>query len=170
MITVLIAGVLAIGVIPPQLGAQEQSAGPARSPGQEQRAAAAMIAAPNGAPIDLDRTLVLFYSDACPHCHNQMRWMARIEADFPSIEFQQFEIQVTNNRANQEYFGRMMAAYDSEPRGWPRTIIGDRLFIGFVPEDGDLVYNEAYRGYVGYQNQLYEALETLAADVSRADD
>jgi glutaredoxin len=105
--------------------------------------------------------MILFYSDACPHCHNQLEWMAEIEEDFPRISFERFEIQVSNDRENQEYFQTVMEAYGSNARGWPRTVIGDRVFIGFAAETGDPIYNEDYQAWIGYRNQLRSALEQL---------
>ncbi len=131
------------------------------SAAQSPSAQAATITTPDRTSTDPSRTLILFYSDACPHCHNQIRWMAGIEDDFPEIEFLRYEIEVTDNRVNQAYFSAMMDVYDSNTTGWPRTVIGDRVFIGFADDDGDLVYNDQYRAWIGYRNQLYQALAEL---------
>ncbi|MEX2443898.1 MAG: hypothetical protein WD492_09850 [Alkalispirochaeta sp.] len=121
----------------------------------------AEIAAPSGQTLDPTETLILFYSDACPHCHNQLRWMERVKEEFPNIPFETFEIQVTENAENQEYFAAVMDAYESNTRGWPRTVIGDRVFIGFDPGDGPLEYNDQYEAWIGYRNQLFDALIEL---------
>lgn len=123
----------------------------------------ATIVSPVGIPLDPRETLILFYSDACPHCHNQLRWMAGIEDDFPDIEFRRFEIQVSNDRENLAYFDAVMSAYDSNTRGWPRTVIGERVFIGFDRGMGEMSYNDQFAAWVGYRNQLYAALEELQA-------
>lgn len=123
----------------------------------------AMMESPAGESIDPRESLILFYSDACPHCHNQMRWMERVGGDFPDVEFHLFEIQVSNNRENQEYFARVMEAYDSNTRGWPRTVIGDRVFIGFDPGTGAEQYVDRFAAWVGFRNQLYQALEAVQA-------
>lgn len=124
----------------------------------------AAIPSPEGAGHDGASTVVLFFSDTCPHCHNEIRWIGRIQSDFPEIEFVQYEVDEREIRANQEYFAAVMDAFGSQPIGWPRTVIGDRVFIGFVPRDGELVFNEEYAGWIGYQNQLYQAIADLAAD------
>jgi hypothetical protein len=123
--------------------------------------AVATIPSPTGTPLDPAETLILFYSDSCPHCHNQMRWMARVKEEFPDVAFEQFEIQVTNDAENRAYFSAVMEAFDSNTSGWPRTVIGDRLFIGFDPGEGPLAYNEQYAAWIGYRNQLFEALTDL---------
>lgn len=125
--------------------------------------ATAEIVSPTGEPIDPRESVIFFYSDACPHCHNQMRWMARVRDEFPDLDIQRFEIQVSNNRENQEYFAQVMAAYGSNAQGWPRTVVGDRVFIGFAPENGGEVYNDQYQAWVGYQNQLQTAFEGLGS-------
>jgi len=124
----------------------------------------AAIPSPEGSGHDGASTVVLFFSDTCPHCHNEIRWIGRIQSDFPEIEFVQYEVDEREIRANQEYFAAVMDAFDSQPIGWPRTVIGDRVFIGFVPRDGELVFNEEYAGWIGYQNQLYQAIADLATD------
>lgn len=118
---------------------------------------------PGGPPLDGASTVVLFFSDSCPHCHNEIRWIGRIEPEFPDIDFVRYEVDEREIRANQEYFAAVMEAFGSLPQGWPRTVIGDRVFIGFVPRDGELVYNEEYAGWIGYQNQMYEAIAELDA-------
>ncbi|MCG8481579.1 MAG: hypothetical protein MI724_20960 [Spirochaetales bacterium] len=137
------------------------------STAQSPSAQAATIPTPDRTSLDPSRTLILFYSDVCPHCHNQMRWMAEIEDDFPEIEFLRYEVEVTNNHANQAYFSAMMYAYDSNTTGWPRTVIGDRVFIGFADDDGEAVYNDEYQAWIGYRNQLYRALAELYEGIER---
>jgi thiol-disulfide isomerase/thioredoxin len=137
-------------------------AGPASAIVAAQSAdAVAAIPSPTGEPLDPAKTLILFYSDSCPHCHNQMRWMSRVREEFPDIAFEEFEIQVSNDQENRAYFAAVMDAFDSNTNGWPRTVIGDRLFIGFDPGEGTLTYNEQYAAWIGYRNQLYEALTEL---------
>jgi glutaredoxin len=121
----------------------------------------AQIQSPSGDSLDPNETLILFYSDACPHCHNQLRWMERVKEQFPEIPFETFEIQVTNDAENQAYFSAVMEAYDSNTRGWPRTVIGDRVYIGFDPDEGPLRYNEQYQAWIGHRNQLFDALVAI---------
>lgn len=121
----------------------------------------AELQSPSGDRLDPREELILFYSDACPHCHNQLRWMERVKEEFPDIPFETFEIQVTENAENQAYFSEVMEAYESNTRGWPRTVIGDRVFIGFDPDDGPLRYNEQYQAWIGHRNQLFDALVEL---------
>ena len=61
----------------------------------------------------------------------------------------------------------MMDAYDSNTTGWPRTVIGDRVFIGFADDDGEAVYNDQYQAWIGYRNQLYRALAELYEGIER---
>ena len=119
------------------------------------------VPSPDGTGLDGATTIVLFYSDNCPHCRNQIRWLDQIESDFSAVEFRRFDVSAAE--INQEYFERVMAVFDSNPLGWPRLVIDDRVFIGFVPRDGELVYNEEHQGWIGYQNQIYGAIAALEA-------
>lgn len=117
------------------------------------------IESPLGETIDPDTSMILFYSDACIHCHNEMRWIETIRGDFPDVTFVRFEIDRSQDAANLAYFAQVMAAYDSVPQAWPRTVIGDRVYIGFVPETGLTQYRSQHRAWIGYQNEMYRALE-----------
>lgn len=125
----------------------------------EPAVAVSKIESPDGELIDPSVSMILFYSDACVHCHNQMRWLEEVREDFPDVTFHRYEIDVTQNEENQAYFAEVMAAYESVPRAWPRTVVGDRVYVGFVPDDGAPQFNNQYLGWLGYRNILYRALE-----------
>lgn len=121
----------------------------------------------DGRTIDPDTSLILFYSETCPHCHNQMAWMDTIRGEFPDVDFVAIEAH-TGPQENREYFAAVMEAYGTTPRGFPRTVIGERVFIGFAPEVGETVFIEQYGAWMGYQSALYEAtmeLQRAAAPV-----
>lgn len=131
----------------------------AQSSTAEAASVVAGIESPMGETIDPDTSMILFYSDACIHCHNEMRWIETIRDDFPDVTFVRFEIDRSEDAANIAYFAEVMEAYDSIPQAWPRTVIGDRVYIGFVPETGLTQYRSQHRAWLGYQNELYRALE-----------
>ena len=118
---------------------------------------------PASDPIDYTSTVVLFFSDNCAHCHAQMQWMESIQPRFPTVQFVQLEIDARNIAANKTYYQQTMARLGSRTNGWPRTVIGNRVFIGYSPGVGPLEYLPPYRAYLGHQNQLLAAMEALAA-------
>jgi hypothetical protein len=40
----------------------------------------------------------------------------------------------------------------------PRTFIGDQSFIGYSESEGPLEYAPTYSGYIGYRNQILQAI------------
>jgi len=43
--------------------------------------------------------------------------------------------------------------------GVPRTFIGGKVYVGFSSSEGDLVYNQGYRAYIGYANQIEKSIQ-----------
>lgn len=111
--------------------------------------------------IDLARTVVLFYSDDCPHCHAEIAWLNAVQADFPALEILAFEIGVSNDAFAQQLFSETMEALGSNTSAWPRTVIGDEVYIGFAPGRGKKIWSAPHRAFIGYENRLYEAMAEL---------
>lgn len=118
--------------------------------------------------IDLESTVVLFYSDDCPHCHNEIAWLDSIRDDFPELDFLAFEIGVSNDPYAQRVFAETMEALGSNTTAWPRTVIGNEVYIGFAPGTGEKVWSAPHRAFIGYENQLYGAIARLNAPFARA--
>jgi thiol-disulfide isomerase/thioredoxin len=120
-------------------------------------------------PIDYSRTVVLFYGERCPHCHEAINYLESVVGEYPLITFVRIEVGQTTNFANRAYFGRVMSRLDSEARGYPRLVVGDRVFAGFTESDGPLQWMESHQAYAGFRNQIAEALEGLHAKVARTE-
>ncbi len=114
--------------------------------------------------------LILFHSESCPHCQEERKWLDTIRAAYPGLVIEEYEI---SSAANASLFENMSLEYNTSSAGVPRTFIGGKVFVGFSSEDGDLVYSEGYKSYIGYRNQLeaaireclYGACSTLSDDV-----
>jgi glutaredoxin len=114
--------------------------------------------------------LILFHSDSCPHCQEERKWLETIRASYPGLVIEEYEI---GSAANASLFENMSREYNTSSAGVPRTFIGGKVFVGFSAEDGELVYSEGYKAYIGYRNQLehsiqeclYGACFTLSDDV-----
>jgi len=111
--------------------------------------------------IDLARTVVLFYSATCSHCHEEMVFLDSIDERYPALDFVQIEIDQSGNEANKAFYARVMELLDSDTGAWPRTVIGNRVFIGFDPSEGPLLWSEPFRAWIGYGNQLEAAIDEL---------
>lgn len=94
-----------------------------------------------------------FYSKTCPHCLEEMKFLRGLETEYPGLVINYY---ITSE--NRKKFQEFAALYDSLASGVPRTFICDKAFVGFTLEDGSLEYNDVYKAYYGYQNQIEQAI------------
>lgn len=119
-------------------------------------------------PIDYSRTVVLFYGERCPHCHDAINYLETVVDAYPELTFVRLEVSDPDNQANRVYFHRTMARLESQATGYPRLVIGDRVYAGFTESSGPLQWMESHQAYAGFQNQIAAALEDLHARAGRA--
>ncbi|MFZ2455760.1 MAG: hypothetical protein WAX07_04730 [Candidatus Altiarchaeia archaeon] len=100
--------------------------------------------------------LILFHSESCPHCQDERRWLESIRSNYPGLVIEEYEI---GSAENASLFERMSAEYNTTSAGVPRTFIGSKVFVGFSSEEGDLVYNQGYKAYIGYANQIEDSIQ-----------
>lgn len=98
-----------------------------------------------------------FHSETCPHCREQMPLMKDIDAFNDDIDVHIIEV-------NQEpaKFKAYLQANQIQTGAVPRTAVGDISFIGYDSNAGPFQYNNAYSGYIGYRNQIIDAIATAA--------
>jgi len=102
----------------------------------------------NGTP-----KLVLFHLETCPHCHKEREWLETIRSKYPELVIEEYEAS-----ENVALFQKYAKEYNTTTSGVPRTFVSEKVFAGFIEGDGDLVYNEGYQAYMGYQNQIEKAI------------
>jgi glutaredoxin len=78
-----------------------------------------------------DKTVTIFYSPTCPHCHHLMAFVkSTLKDQYPTVTF---DFKNTNERKNiytwQTY--KQGAGLDLSNYGVPQTYIGDELIMGF---------------------------------------
>jgi thiol-disulfide isomerase/thioredoxin len=98
-----------------------------------------------------------FHSETCPHCREQMPLMQDIDAFNDDIDVHIIEVSEESER-----FKAFLQAHQITTGAVPRTVVGDMSFIGYDPTSGPLQYNAAYSGYIGYRNQIVDAIATAA--------
>lgn len=112
------------------------------------------------APAFADSTpldVYFFHSETCPHCMKQEPLMLYLDEQYPEIRVRSYEV-----NESPEIWQEFRDRFDLPSGAVPRTIVGDRTFIGYTEDDGALEYNPAYRGYSGYRNQIVAAIEAEA--------
>jgi len=127
--------------------------------------ALAQLAAPQGILVDPARTILVFYSSTCPHCHNLMQWMSEIEDRFPDLEIHNLEVVNSGDQARRDYFQQVMSLYETEPRGVPRTVIGDKVFVGFSPDSLEDRFVPEYGAWIGTRVAIMRAMQALQEEL-----
>jgi hypothetical protein len=111
--------------------------------------ASALAQGTEGASVDV----YFFHSEQCPHCREQMPLMQNIDGYNEDVDVHIIEVS-----EEPETFRSYLQAHGIQTGAVPRTAVGDLSFIGYDADAGPLQYNDAYAGYIGYRNQIVEAI------------
>lgn len=105
-----------------------------------------LLPLPSGAPAgitaraknpDKKTVVYLFRGKGCPHCEEEVRFLAELKRDHPTLEIRDYE--VWYNRENARLMAAMLRAHGVNSSGVPVTFVDDRLFSGFTPQTGNLI-------------------------------
>lgn len=75
-------------------------------------------------------TLYLFRGDGCSHCEAAMEYLNSIKNDYPMMEVVDYE--VYNNEANATLWNSVKEKLNSDSKGVPFMVIGERYLTGFA--------------------------------------
>jgi glutaredoxin len=95
-----------------------------------------------------------YYSKTCPHCTEQKPLMNYIDQHNEQVKIHAVEVS-DNPKVWQQY----LENNSIETTAVPRTVIGEKAFVGFTEATGQLEYNSTYQAYLGYKNQIIKAIE-----------
>ncbi|NEZ60897.1 thioredoxin family protein [Adonisia turfae] len=96
-----------------------------------------------------------FHSTTCPHCLRQKPLMEDIDTYNPDVKVHLIEVS-EEPQTWQDFRER----YNIRSGAVPRTFVGEMSFVGYSESDGSLEYVPAYEGYIGYHNQILDAIAT----------
>ncbi len=99
--------------------------------------------------------IYFFHSKTCPHCLKQKPLMEDIAQFNPEIKLHDYEV-----REQSQVWRDFLQKHQLKSEAVPRTLIGDKQFIGYSESNGELEYNQVYQGYIGYKNQIINAIAT----------
>lgn len=100
--------------------------------------------------------IYFFHSETCPHCAEQMPLMEAIEQYNEDVDIHFIEV-----NQDPDTWQTFRERYTIISGAVPRTIIGDKSFVGYSSSDGPLEYAATYSGYIGYRNQILQAIADL---------
>lgn len=98
--------------------------------------------------------IYFYHSKTCPHCQEQKPLMEYIDEQNQGIMLHSIEVNETP-----QVWQEFLAKYQLPTGAVPRTLIGDKIFVGYTEINGDLEYIPAHKGYLGYRNQIIKAIE-----------
>ena len=111
--------------------------------------------------------LVLFYSDTCPHCHEEIAFLNNeVKINYPGLKIKLFETSTSENR---ELFEKFAERYNSSSSGVPRTFINNKAFVGYSTENGTDEYVDSYKASIGFKNLLLEEVINNNVDNNKKD-
>lgn len=70
-----------------------------------------------------------FYSETCPHCHDAMPFVEKLEKENPDIQFKRLE--VSKDELNLALFNKKVEKLQIKNVGIPLFIFNDKYVIGF---------------------------------------
>jgi len=122
----------------------------------------------NGHIDDQDKVeIYFFYSKTCPHCAQEKPFLQEVEKRYPRLKVDYLD--VSENRG---FFQELCRSHNTSSAGVPRTFIGDKVFIGYSPQECDLVWYQGYGAYLGCPNQIENTIRqlmNLSATISKGD-
>lgn len=78
-------------------------------------------------------TIVLFYSQDCPHCHEELAFLDTLAQRYP-FTLEKYEVKY--NQTNLEYFRQFAAAHNARADAVPFTFVDGEVIIGFTDAIG----------------------------------
>ncbi len=97
--------------------------------------------------------IYFFYSPTCPHCRAEEPILKELEKN-PQVKIHYYEA-----AKNPDLLRKVASLYSTKTGGVPRTFIGNKAFIGFTEDSGNLEYLDVYKAYIGYKNQIEKAVK-----------
>lgn len=110
-------------------------------------------------------TARFFYSETYPTCHVMRAYMDQVCALNPDVP-----IEMLDTSVNPEAWQSACEGAGIPVWGVPRMFIQDRVFADWSDEEGELVYIPSYYGYMGYRNQVIDALEAAFGELKLPDE
>ena len=72
----------------------------------------------------------LFFSESCPHCRDESKFLLALSAEIPEIEIHAFE--VSANQANSTLLAQVAKNFQADSRYVPFTVIGNAHLVGYL--------------------------------------
>ncbi|MEM8831029.1 MAG: thioredoxin family protein [Cyanobacteria bacterium P01_G01_bin.19] len=95
-----------------------------------------------------------FHSKTCPHCQQQKPVLEKVASLNEEVKLHAYEV-----GEQPQVWQAFQAQHQLKSSAVPRTVIGNRQFVGYSESNGKLEYSQVYQAYIGYHNQIIAAIE-----------
>lgn len=113
--------------------------------------------------------LTLFWGEGCPHCAEEKEFLDGIKDTYPDLDIVMYEVK--HNDYNLALFMEWCSNWGVGCDTVPMTFIGDTAFTNFMNYDGTFIYHSTEHAYLGYKNQIENAIrEVLGMPLENASD
>ncbi len=82
-------------------------------------------------------TIHLFYSNTCPHCEKEIKFLKKISNKYDNIIFKKYEI--TTSEENDKLLSNVKKAFNDDNPYIPYTIIGTQKYVGYNQDIGNKI-------------------------------
>ena len=101
--------------------------------------------------------IYFFHSNSCSHCKEETKFLEKIIENYSNVKIYKYEI---HDKDAKEVLKKASNIYNIKTNGVPITIIGNKVYTGFLHEKSSLKFIKTIEYYskYGYQDKLGEQL------------
>ena len=81
--------------------------------------------------------IYFFHSKDCSHCHNEEKFLNKIEKEYKNVKIYRYEV---HNKENNQLREKVRDLYQVKTNGVPLTIIGNTPYSGYTEEKSNLIF------------------------------
>ena len=78
--------------------------------------------------------MYFFYSNTCPHCRDENKFLPKLEKEIPFLVIERFEISNSSDEITRYVFSKLTKKHSTEG-AIPLTIIGENVTLGFNDDE-----------------------------------
>ena len=110
---------------------------------------------------DRDITLYLYFGDGCPHCEAEMKYLNKIEKEYPNLKIVKKEVWYDDN--NSLELKKVCDVFSIDRIGVPTNVIGETIIRGYSEGNSSKI-ERAIKYYSNPDNEYIDAVDGIIND------
>ena len=110
---------------------------------------------------DRDITLYLYFGDGCPHCEAEMKYLNKIEKEYPNLKIVKKEVWYDDN--NSLELKKVCDVFSIDRIGVPTNVIGETIIRGYSEGNSGKI-ERAIKYYSNPDNEYIDAVDGIIND------